>query len=160
MCKLMIDRSISDVNECSSPIHRCKHSCVNTIGSYRCACHAGFTLKPDGMSCDPINACEERCGGGKCIVENSRQKCFCHIGYRKGPADLDECVNINECALRERNKCNATKCQDVDGSYKCVCTAGYALTPDGLACQGIFISKFLPAHIGSYLQGLLWSPKR
>ena len=23
-----------------------------------------------------------------------------------------------------------------------------------------FISKFLPAHIGSYLQGLLWSPKR
>ena len=24
----------------------------------------------------------------------------------------------------------------------------------------IFISKFLPAHIGSYLQGLLWSPKR
>ena len=84
-----------------------------------------------------------RCGGGKCIVENSRQKCFCNTGYHKGPADLDECVNINECALRERNKCNATKCQDVDGSYKCVCTAGYALTPDGLACRGMF-STYLP----------------
>ena len=40
-----------DENECESGAHSCAQLCVNTEGSYTCACNDGFTLTSDGESC-------------------------------------------------------------------------------------------------------------
>ncbi|XP_060603727.1 protein kinase C-binding protein NELL2-like [Ruditapes philippinarum] len=43
-----------DINECSTSGHGCQHNCVNTHGSYRCTCRAGYTLTSDLKSCQGI----------------------------------------------------------------------------------------------------------
>ncbi|XP_067876353.1 tolloid-like protein 2 isoform X2 [Heterodontus francisci] len=66
--KFMSDGSISkagfaanyfkEVDECSRPDHGgCQQRCVNTLGSYRCACEPGYELAGDRRSC------EAACGG-------------------------------------------------------------------------------------------------
>eukprot|EP00795_Rhopilema_esculentum_P015827 gene15827-7146_t len=43
---------INDANECSQGTHRCSANalCINTVGSYRCACKSGY--KGTGSSCE------------------------------------------------------------------------------------------------------------
>lgn len=44
--------SCVDIDECNAmqrPV--CKHTCLNTHGSYICHCHPGFYLEPDNKSC-------------------------------------------------------------------------------------------------------------
>ncbi|XP_063695836.1 fibulin-2-like isoform X2 [Culicoides brevitarsis] len=41
-----------DINECSIRTHKCSQICVNTHGSYRCACKNGFKLHSDGNFCE------------------------------------------------------------------------------------------------------------
>lgn len=44
--------SCVDIDECNlSPHPVCKHTCLNTRGSYSCHCHPGFYLEPDNKSC-------------------------------------------------------------------------------------------------------------
>ncbi|GIY52174.1 epidermal growth factor-like protein 8 [Caerostris darwini] len=45
----------SDIDECSRRKGHCDHECVNTVGSFRCLCKAGFTLREDGKTCEKIN---------------------------------------------------------------------------------------------------------
>ena len=44
---------LSDLDECNSTTarHKCEHICVNTVGSYACACKPGNKLQMDGLSC-------------------------------------------------------------------------------------------------------------
>uniref|UniRef100_A0A4W3GTR3 Metalloendopeptidase n=1 Tax=Callorhinchus milii TaxID=7868 RepID=A0A4W3GTR3_CALMI len=47
-----------EVDECSRPDNGgCRQRCVNTLGSYKCACDPGYELAPDKKSC------EAACGG-------------------------------------------------------------------------------------------------
>ena len=41
----------ADVNECKEFFGACDQICTNVKGSYRCDCHGGFTLEPDGRTC-------------------------------------------------------------------------------------------------------------
>ncbi|XP_074546964.1 epidermal growth factor-like protein 7 [Halichoeres trimaculatus] len=43
----------TDVDECRKQ-HLCTQDCVNTAGSYRCACRDGFKLTGDGHSCESL----------------------------------------------------------------------------------------------------------
>ncbi len=45
--------SILDINECGVSNGGCKDICVNTGGSYHCACEPGQILQPDQVSCRP-----------------------------------------------------------------------------------------------------------
>uniref|UniRef100_A0A3P9JL60 EGF-like-domain, multiple 7 n=1 Tax=Oryzias latipes TaxID=8090 RepID=A0A3P9JL60_ORYLA len=47
------DRCQTDVDECSGK-HPCVQRCVNTAGSYQCACGDGFRLAADGQSCQTL----------------------------------------------------------------------------------------------------------
>lgn len=42
-----------DVDECKEQ-QPCAQTCVNTLGSYRCACRDGSSLTGDGRSCQSI----------------------------------------------------------------------------------------------------------
>lgn len=45
-----------DNNECGTSSNRCSHGCTNTVGSYVCTCTPGFTLGPDGYTCQGAQA--------------------------------------------------------------------------------------------------------
>ena len=42
-----------DVDECSSnETNSCQFACINTVGSYKCACPTGYHLSADGKKCE------------------------------------------------------------------------------------------------------------
>ncbi|XP_030362923.1 epidermal growth factor-like protein 7 isoform X2 [Strigops habroptila] len=43
-----------DVDECTGQSHGCSQLCLNTAGSYHCACRDGFSLAADHRSCQPL----------------------------------------------------------------------------------------------------------
>lgn len=43
--------SIQDKDECSVNNGNCQHICTNTLGSYECSCHNGFTLHDNKHDC-------------------------------------------------------------------------------------------------------------
>ncbi|XP_030317216.1 epidermal growth factor-like protein 7 [Calypte anna] len=43
----------TDVDECAGPSHGCAQLCINTPGSYHCACWDGFSLAADTKTCLP-----------------------------------------------------------------------------------------------------------
>lgn len=45
---------LSDVDECASQGHGCGQLCINTAGSYHCACWDGFSLAADDKVCQPL----------------------------------------------------------------------------------------------------------
>ncbi|XP_035828764.1 epidermal growth factor-like protein 7 [Aplysia californica] len=45
-----------ELDECTGR-HKCQHKCINTIGSYECACHDGFKLADDKLSCNLCLSC-------------------------------------------------------------------------------------------------------
>ncbi|XP_016099415.1 signal peptide, CUB and EGF-like domain-containing protein 1 [Sinocyclocheilus grahami] len=48
------DQTCEDVDECESN-HGCAHTCINTIGSYRCACYEPFILV-NGTECTHVHS--------------------------------------------------------------------------------------------------------
>ena len=49
-------QSILDINECMEGINLCEDICINTYGSYRCACsRKSFTLTEDGFHCQGMS---------------------------------------------------------------------------------------------------------
>ncbi|KAG5673535.1 hypothetical protein PVAND_003575 [Polypedilum vanderplanki] len=42
---------LTDIDECSENNGGCQHECRNTLGSYQCFCHNGFTLHENGHDC-------------------------------------------------------------------------------------------------------------
>ncbi|KPJ14342.1 Low-density lipoprotein receptor-related protein 1 [Papilio machaon] len=50
MCKAVTMVRVADSDECARE-DTCAQLCVNSAGSYACACAAGYTLQPDGSSC-------------------------------------------------------------------------------------------------------------
>ncbi|CAH8432073.1 unnamed protein product [Dicrocoelium dendriticum] len=46
-----------EFDECKTLKHGCSHTCINTLGGYRCQCEIGYELHPDGKRC------EDACGG-------------------------------------------------------------------------------------------------
>lgn len=54
-----------DQDECLLlPGELCQHLCINTVGSYHCACFPGFSLQGDGRTCQPGKGLDSR-GGAK-----------------------------------------------------------------------------------------------
>ena len=41
-----------DIMECDTGLHDCQQLCINTVGSYECACTLGFSLTSNGTHCE------------------------------------------------------------------------------------------------------------
>ena len=51
---------ITDKDECAVNNGGCQHICKNTVGSYECACHNGFTLHENKHDCKEGNESSNR----------------------------------------------------------------------------------------------------
>ena len=45
---------VIDYNECNITDHGCQQRCVNTPGSFFCACRGGYQLNVDNKTCSGI----------------------------------------------------------------------------------------------------------
>lgn len=78
---------IHDFNECKSDVHNCdtNAACKNTMGSYNCVCHRGYSDRNPSL---PGRMCDAKCGssnscqnGGVCSTVDDRPVCKCTEKY-------------------------------------------------------------------------------
>ncbi|XP_078614309.1 uncharacterized protein LOC144883590 [Branchiostoma floridae x Branchiostoma japonicum] len=121
-----------DINECLFDTHGCTHTCVNTRGSYSCACPEGYLLGEDRRTCVNVNECQDDNGmcAQVCVDTEGSYRCSCHPGYKL--EDEFTCTDVNECA-EGRDSCHANaECVNNEGSYDCYCRTGFE--GDGRTC--------------------------
>ncbi|XP_040895666.1 hemicentin-1 [Toxotes jaculatrix] len=98
-----------DINECDMR-DTCQHECMNTPGSHRCLCPAGYRLMTNGKTCQDIDECVEQniqCGANRmCFNMRGSYQCIdtpCPPNYQRDPATgfcLKDCPpNDLECTL-------------------------------------------------------------
>jgi len=122
----------------------CQHGrCINTLGSYRCLCDAGYQVDVaqresqcvDVDECQTVSPspCEFNCRNtpGTFI-------CTCPLGYSLD-SDGRSCLDVDECdfELTGHHMC-AQKCLNTRGSYECLCHDGYQKQDN--QCVGLYLS--------------------
>ncbi|WP_224367431.1 FG-GAP-like repeat-containing protein [Hyalangium versicolor] len=117
----------ADVNECAAGTDNCNENatCTNTVGSFTCACNAGY--EGDGVTCTNIDECAANpcLNGGTCTDGVNSYTCACAPGFSGTNCE----TNIDECAA---NPClNGGTCTDGINSYTCECAPTY----EGTNCQ-------------------------
>ncbi|XP_020289333.1 uncharacterized protein LOC109857445 isoform X2 [Pseudomyrmex gracilis] len=117
-------KTCQDVDECSVPdlqTELCRHGCINTPGSYRCAEPAELKDQP--------------------VLDSLSITCL--PGYEQTPHGT--CIDINECAV-DNGGCTEV-CENTDGSFFCACDGDEkALSSDGKSCVDINSITCLPLN--------------
>ncbi|XP_028418860.1 adhesion G protein-coupled receptor E1-like [Dendronephthya gigantea] len=109
-------------------------NCTNTVGSYVCFCHSGFT--GNGINCSDTDECaisaNDCSPNANCANTVGSFTCQCKAGYT---GNGTSCTDINECILGNDNcHANAT-CSDTIGSFACQCNIGFE--GNGSSCKDI-----------------------
>ncbi|KAL4228223.1 Fibrillin-1 [Mactra antiquata] len=116
----------------------CKNGrCMDTDGSYRCDCYAGFKINDDGSECVDIDECstqQDLCRNGECINLPGNYECKCNEGFVLAPGGR-YCTDMNEC--EKTNMCPNGKCVNMDGTYKCQCNLGYKQSANQQVCLDV-----------------------
>ncbi|KAG2469773.1 HMCN2 protein, partial [Polypterus senegalus] len=145
----------SDINECEeSSISPCHQRCLNTLGSFRCACNAGYQLV--GKRCIDIDECtmnscpaHKRCqnteGGYQCLDS-------CTAGMT--PAENGACVDIDECKDGSHHCRYNQVCENSIGGYRCTCPRGYRSQGVGRPCLDIDECQQLPKPCAHQCQNI------
>ncbi|XP_072308126.1 fibulin-2 [Eucyclogobius newberryi] len=102
----------------------CQHTCTNTWGSYRCGCHDGYSLQPDGHSCTPDSPDEDNR-----VTEDGGH--FEAISSKATPTSSP--LYFNPCEDRQCGQ----KCSVIGGRALCSCLPGFSLMTDGRTCQDV-----------------------
>ncbi|XP_067927983.1 serine-rich adhesin for platelets-like [Watersipora subatra] len=127
-------KTCNDIDECTGDV--CGHICINSPGSFVCACRTGYTLNIDGSTCDDIDECLTDPCHQACNNTDGSYICSCHSGFVL-TSDNINCEPSNPC--EESNSCDQVNglCNIEDGQDVCYCTKGYALSNDGVTCEDI-----------------------
>ncbi|XP_072266268.1 uncharacterized protein [Pyxicephalus adspersus] len=118
-----------DINECAMNITMCPNQsqCINTNGSYECACLKGFY----GANCDDIDECRNSTAcpaDSTCHNTFGSFYCGCNAGFSgENCTDIDECsLDIDECQTHSSICGKNALCNNTIGSYDCSCNDGFA----------------------------------
>ena len=115
-----MDSTTSDEDECILEVHEChfEATCINTIGSYICACNEGFTEN------------EAKVGQVTCM--------HAHMTFHGLDAECyflgTTIFNENECVLKNYTCDSHATCNNANGSFTCTCIEGF--TGNGTVCKG------------------------
>ncbi|XP_035672790.1 uncharacterized protein LOC118413477 isoform X9 [Branchiostoma floridae] len=125
-----------DIDECATGNGGCSQNCNNTVGSFACSCHDGYSLNSDGASCDDVDECASNNGGCEktCTNNVGSFQCSCDSGLTLNSNNLT-CDDIDECATG--NGGCLQNCSNTVGSFACSCHVGYSLNSDGISCDDI-----------------------
>lgn len=79
-----------DIDECESNNGGCEDKCVNTEGSFTCACRPGFQLV--GSRCLDINECARGSATCEqdCVNTEGSYTCTCQEGFEKMASSTGE----------------------------------------------------------------------
>lgn len=117
-------RNCTDINECQS--EPCSdHLCVNTHGSYMCACKDGYRMV--NGKCSDVDECtQSKCEQG-CLNSIGSFSCHCNEGFALSK-DGFSCVDVNECVA---SRCYAQLvCINTVGSFTCTNPHGFHMETD------------------------------
>ena len=124
-----------DVDECRTIHDACGplSVCINTPGSYRCECEAGFIGAPPRIPCKTPCA-DVKCGkNAYCKAEGEEAYCMCEEGWTFNPNDIAAgCMDIDECdkVHGPNGKCGVNAiCHNLPGGFKCECGPGFSGDP-------------------------------
>ncbi|XP_062985786.1 complement component C1q receptor [Elgaria multicarinata webbii] len=121
---------------CSYSNGGCEHKCLERAGgSFQCACHSGYQLGGDRLSCILVDYCSSSPCQGQCLPRPGGFQCLCSPGYMLADDGLT-CVDVDECRAPQR-PCEQI-CMNTLGNFTCHCNQGYRPTePNGWACQDV-----------------------
>ncbi|XP_074618591.1 uncharacterized protein LOC141877470 isoform X4 [Acropora palmata] len=127
----------SDFDECqSNQTNSCSQLCINSPGSYSCACQNGYSLNDDKESCDDINECVPTSDCmQRCHNTQGAYNCSCDESFKSDPSDWRKCEAINPCEV-DLN-CSQVCYTDNNNTATCACFANYELQSDGKTCLDI-----------------------
>ncbi|XP_036447850.1 fibulin-2-like [Colossoma macropomum] len=118
---------LQDMDECKVYEGQlCQQECINTLGSYICACFPGYTLHPDGSSC--LNVTSEEENSLKELDSPTANLTPDKMPTTPPPGLPDPCEGNGPCAQR---------CSPVAGQPICSCFPGFSLLADGHSCEDI-----------------------
>ncbi|KAF7695803.1 hypothetical protein HF521_005897 [Silurus meridionalis] len=127
---------------------RCAQRCHPLEGQAHCSCFPGFSLMPDGRSCEDVNECTlgaHSCGSGFDCINTAgsfscRSRPRCLGGF--APDSRGHCVDVDECRTVSQPCSPGFNCINTVGSYTCqrkiiLCGRGYHSSPDGTRCLDV-----------------------
>uniref|UniRef100_A0A8C4QUT2 Metalloendopeptidase n=1 Tax=Eptatretus burgeri TaxID=7764 RepID=A0A8C4QUT2_EPTBU len=112
-------RFFTDRDECVRDNGGCKHLCINTVGSYSCRCHAGYTLHPNRHDCKEAG-CRQSVDNIQGTITSpnwpqrypSRKECTWKI---TAPPGHHVHLVFNEFELEPHEECNYDHVEVYDG---------------------------------------------
>ncbi|XP_004860045.1 fibulin-2 isoform X1 [Heterocephalus glaber] len=115
-----------DQDECLLlPGELCQHLCINTVGSYRCACFPGFSLQDDGHTCHPDRTVPQPGATRESVPRSEAAQAALNTIPLLVPQP-------NTC--KDNGPCRQV-CSVIRGSAMCSCFPGYAIMADGVSCE-------------------------
>ncbi len=129
-----------DADECvaTDVCNNVTEVCVNTEGSFRCDCAAGFARQVNG-TCVDTDECflSSTCNNATevCVNTAGGFRCDCADGFARQASGT--CVDTDECFFSSTCN-NATEvCVNTEGGFLCDCADGFARTTVAGACVDI-----------------------
>uniref|UniRef100_K9IVL3 Egf-like module containing, mucin-like, hormone receptor-like 1 n=1 Tax=Sus scrofa TaxID=9823 RepID=K9IVL3_PIG len=141
-----------DINECLQSGVCPEHSqCTNSLGSYSCSCHVGFTstnsICEDVDECANPRACPEH---ASCRNSVGSYSCVCKSGFESSTGKMgiqgpgETCRDVDECSSNSTLCGPSSVCTNLPGKYSCSCLPGFFSPgvwspekPEAFKCTGV-----------------------
>ncbi|GCB72883.1 hypothetical protein scyTo_0006515 [Scyliorhinus torazame] len=117
----------SYIDECLQNNGGCSQRCVNTVGSYQCRCHPGYTLRPGSRTtCTDVNECAypvmKQCDpNAHCLNSDGSYRCECKPYYRGNGTHCEGCFCPPEIIP-------GTASQPALSGNPCPCVSGFIMS--------------------------------